>query len=545
MGRVNISYPIQSFIFKLTIFTLLALTFTLLTWVPAHADVAPAPPPSGSNPVNTTPTQVQMAAETVLFEIAPASPYKNGQAKITATFRMHNAGTHDESMTIQFPLAWGDEHNYIVPCEYSAYYEYPSITDLSAWVNDVSTPTSIETTTVTVTSNEYPDTQLSIPCWADFPVNFPAGKDTTIRVTYTALGYGFGAATGSNSAEALVSGAVPSGWTEFHYILTTGAAWNGLIGTADVIFRFPYEVTLESLYHAVPDGLASNHMRLSGRDVIWHNDNFKPDANVSVEAVNPSVWISLMQAKKAVKANPKDSEAWGQIGKTYKEAAWGKRGFIDDIFYQESDAAYRKAVSLAPNDADWHYGYAELLCWQAMWNSATPDLTACLVQLETTLELRPNYPKALEAILFISNLRPEATNPVPANLIQTAQAFPTPTQSDTPTQALYGTLIPTDTLEPTLTYIPYPTASPDLSGKPIHFPQDTPSFTPSETGPSQTPSPTRAQPNLTSAPGVPTPSQTPSSSLPDRPPVSNALYVIAGLILAAGLVWFIMARRGR
>jgi cytochrome c-type biogenesis protein CcmH/NrfG len=34
---------------------------------------------------------------------------------------------------------------------------------------------------------------------------------------------------------------------------------------------------------------------------------------------------------------------------------------------QLSEEAYQRAVSLLPNDADWHYGYADLLYSEAQW----------------------------------------------------------------------------------------------------------------------------------------------------------------------------------
>ena len=50
-------------------------------------------------------------------------------------------------------------------------------------------------------------------------------QDVTIEVAYTVNGYGY----------------YP--YDVFKYILETGAGWNGTIGIADVIVRFPFEVS--------------------------------------------------------------------------------------------------------------------------------------------------------------------------------------------------------------------------------------------------------------------------------------------------------------
>jgi hypothetical protein len=55
------------------------------------------------------------------------------------------------------------------------------------------------------------------------------------------------------------------------------------------------------------------------------------------------------------------------LGWAYKDAILESRGVQWDEagqqMYAWSVEAYQQAVTLLPNDADWHYGYAELLAY--------------------------------------------------------------------------------------------------------------------------------------------------------------------------------------
>lgn len=71
--------------------------------------------------------------------------------------------------------------------------------------------------------------------------------------------------------------------------------------------------------------------------------------------------------------------------------------------YQQSKAAYERATTLLPNDADWHYGFAELLCWNAGWNNFDVNSNEaaweeCVTQIKYTLDINPSHEKTKELI---------------------------------------------------------------------------------------------------------------------------------------------------
>ena len=90
-----------------------------------------------------------------------------------------------------------------------------------------------------------------------------------------------------------------------------------------------------------------------------------------------------------------------------------------------------------PNDADWHYGLAELLCWNAEWNnylvnSNTEAWVACVEQIQQILDLNPNHEKTKELIEYYLGFDGmiDFSGSQPDYLILTAQ----PTTTLTPTE---------------------------------------------------------------------------------------------------------------
>lgn len=323
-----------------------------------------------------------MVSEVVTFNVGQSSASKYGFAKVTATFQMHNQGSQDEKMMARFPLC---VYYIILKCMWSP---EPSINDLAVWVNGVGAP--ITTTQETVTSRETGAPQVDIPAWGNFPVTFPAGKDVVIKVTYTALGY---------------SRDPHSGFVEYSYILQTGAGWNGPIGRADFYLHLPYEINQKNVTYYAQD----NSWEITGNDLHWHAENFKPDQDIQIDLVNPSIWQTILTETKNTQINPNDGSAWGRLGNAYKDAVWGKKGLRYDPVSLEriklSVEAYQNAIRLAPNDTDWHYGYAELLCYQAIWTdnparmtASDPNLMGCIEQIKDTLAINPKDPRALSLL---------------------------------------------------------------------------------------------------------------------------------------------------
>ncbi len=199
---------------------------------------------------------------------------------------------------------------------------------------------------------------------------------------------------------------MPSSYVQYHYVLETGAGWRGTIGRAEIVMRLPYDVTPMNLESCRPD------CTYSGKEIRWHFEDFEPTNNIRVSILSPAAWQKIQTETRLTQANPRDGEAWGRLGKAYKEAIWSRRGWyrVDEAgkeMYALSQAAYEQAVTLLPGDADWHYGFAQLLCWNAEWG--WPDYPGrnlenwrgCADQLRQTLALNPRHSKGTELLDYL------------------------------------------------------------------------------------------------------------------------------------------------
>jgi tetratricopeptide (TPR) repeat protein len=319
------------------------LLVAISLWFPTHiakADVAPPEQPPGANPhpgVETT--QVRMVAEKVLIDILENSPQDClGQAHVSAEFQMRNLGDEPEVLMVRFPISSND-----------GFYNFPEIQDLQVHVDGIP---------VSTTRNEYIGGLYDdiIP-WAEFEVNFPVGQDVLINVSYTLEG----------------SGEYP--YVSFKYLLETGAGWKDAIGDVDLIVRLPYDANPHNVFlDSSPGwGHTSPGAVLDGQDLRWHYGDLEPEYqhNLSVVMVLPSAWMKVLAERENVALNPQDGEAWGRLGKMYKEISLLRRGIRYDQGGKElfdlSAEAYQKALKLLPKDALWHAGYAELLHSRYYW----------------------------------------------------------------------------------------------------------------------------------------------------------------------------------
>lgn len=402
---------------KITAF-IITVILLLTSNTRALADVAPPEPPSGTDPEpgNET-TNVRMVSETVLIDIDVDSPLDKGNGKVTATFTMRNMGDEVEQMDVRFPLdqttGWGGLCSDPAP-------QFSPITDLRVKVNGQSVSTQKTYQTITLPTFEEPHPTITIPCWEKFPVSFPVEKDVVIEVTYTTEPYA--------GADASYS---------YAYILETGTGWKDRIGTADIIFQLPYELDDSNFYSCHPDKCV-----LNGNRVQWHYEDFEPTSNIGISLLPPPLWQRIgLETKNTVK-NPNDGEAWGRLAKAYKESIMERKGFRSEPAaterYKLSKEAYEKAITLLPNDADWHYGFADLLCWDAEWGdfSVNSDMEAwipCVEQIQQVFEINPNHQKMKELMENYPQLNEmiDFSGPQPNYLILTPK--PTTTIS-TPTE---------------------------------------------------------------------------------------------------------------
>ncbi len=363
---------------KRLLVTVCVLVLTFIP-MPARADVAPPQQPPGSNPQpGTEATQVRMVAETVQIDIiAGAFPNSLGQAKVTADFTMRNLGETAESMAARFPLGSNDGWGNI-----------KEIVGLQVKVAGRQVPTHrIE--------GEDPNGWSSgdVP-WASFDVTFPPGQDVPIHVEYPLEG----------------TGEYPFVW--FSYVLSSGAGWKDTIGSADIIVRLPYDLNDENMLGASPGGI------IEGHTARWHYDNLEPTSqdNFEVNLVMPFAWQRYLAEQDNLARNPSDGESWGRLGKVCKEMAYSSRGKgfrMGDMdpgaqkLYEQSLAAYDRAVTLLPKDALWHAGYADALAYHAYFahfngTDTTEEALHALREIRVALDLAPQDAKVQEIADMIS-----------------------------------------------------------------------------------------------------------------------------------------------
>lgn len=468
---------------------------------PAYADIAPPPPPNGMNILpGEEYTNVRMVSEQVIIEIAAQSNEENGHAVVTATFQMRNLGDAEERMDVRFPLCTNNPREKEL-IAYNCYYHYPHlyppIQNFEAKVNG-----QFAAVAYTYEQVDHGTGQLvDLPIWANFPVVFPPGEDVTIQVKYIQIGYDG------------MSQYTP----EFSYILYTGLGWKDTIGSAEIIVKVPYELNDMNLWEVWPENAS-----VTGREVRWFFEDFEPaeqeNSGISVTIVNPALWQKIETERKTVSANPKDGEAWGRLGRAYKLAvveyskSYIRSGNAAEIMYRESVAAYQKAVELLPNDANWHFGYADLLfpgSGNCPIDGAQEECQTAKVemmrQLKLALDINPNHQRAREMVEMISYHQP--------GLIDLSGAQP-----------VFLGLTQTPTLYPV--YVP-PTLTPTLTPQPTITPSPSPTTQPTETA--------AAVAVVTLAPtptAAPQPTPAPASALP-----------VCGMVLLPLVVLFVMLRR--
>lgn len=441
------------------VFRVVAIVVVMISvGIPANvrADVAPPAQPPGFNPEpGTETTQVRMAAETVLIEVQPgAAAGSLGQAKVTADFTMRNLGSEAEKMAVRFPISVDDGFGSI-----------REIRDLQIQVDG----RKVSTRRITQADPLYEYYQVP---WAEFDVTFPAGQDVQIQVKYTMDG----------------TGEYP--YTAYFYIFHTGAGWKDTIGSADLIVRLPYEANAQNVIFDEQTGwsMTTPGGIIAGNEIRWRFEDFEPgyEDDFELSLVMPSVWQKILNERKNVANNPNDGEAWGRLGKLYKEIFFFRRGFRHDAggqeLYRLSVEAYEKAVTLLPGDGLWHAGFADLLAvhaYYASWEGgdATGEAIRSMQEIDIALGLAPNDPKVKEIAEKIYYFFPDgvellesgydflwltATPLPPAPTVVTASK-PTMTPEATSTAPAAETAVPTREAAQNPTAVP-PTARNPLCG---------------------------------------------------------------------------------
>lgn len=420
-------------------YVLVLVIIMLLFPTSTRADMAPPVPPPGSNPLpGQEYTQVRMMAETVLIDVLPdVASSRVGEALVSANFIMQNLGSSTETMAALFPISAND-----------GYYNYPEITDVQVKVDG----NVIGTQRITIPSPE--DDNYLLP-WVEFDITFPPGQDVLIEITYT------------------LKGIYEYPYVNFEYILATGAGWQGTIGSVDLIVQLPYEANKYNVLIESGWGMMSTSSGevIQGREIRWHYDELEParEDNLSVALVLPSAWGKVLTEQANVAQDPQDGEAWGRLGKNYKEISRLRRDIREDAGGQElfdlSVEAYENAVKLLPDDALWHAGYAELLFdryyWEEYSSPEKPGLMRSLQELERAMELKPNDPFILELLNEVHYALPEGLSIDGDDyLFLWLTATPTFQPSSVPSSTITSSPVPTTlTPKPSITVVPTTTSS--------------------------------------------------------------------------------------
>jgi hypothetical protein len=394
----------------------------------ARADMAPPLQPPGSSlaPGSET-TQVRMMAETVTIDVLDQDP---PMAHVTALFTMRNLGSSTENLAARFPIGASD-----------GYFGFPEIKNVGIKVNDHTTPSR---------RIEGPDphsgfSDQNVP-WAEFDVKFVPGEDVLVKVSYDLDGTSF----------------PQDNYTNFYYILSTGAGWKGTIGSAEIILRLPYTANLQDV---IPENNLQNAPQFIGREAHWKFTELEPTTNdnLGFNIIKPAIWKQVVIELDNVARNPKDGEAYGRLGKAYKAALFAAaKGFPRTdpgavVVYEASKAAYDKAVTLKPRDGLWHAGFAELLLNYYHWTNFSgqyiADLDLGLNELRLANQFASQDPKVKELTGWFSSVFPDY-------IVQNSDGslvFLSLTQTPTPMQE---PAVPTGAATPTMLIPPTATTAP-------------------------------------------------------------------------------------
>jgi hypothetical protein len=276
-------------------------------------------------------------------------------------------------------------------------------------------------------------------------------------------------------------------YVAYRYILETGAGWRGGIEEADIIVNLPYETNSHNVILDETTGWSrtTDGAIFDGNEVKWHYENFEPtrENNIEVSLVMPNAWNMVLEERSRIAEDPEDGEAWGRLGKGYKEVSYLRRWYREDEggqeLYQLSVEAYEKALELLPDDALWHAGFAELLYTHAYWDVFTPgspnldEMQRAVEQIKIAYDLKPEDPKVLEILSSMSSGLPGINQSKDGYVFFFLTATPTTVPTSTPEVTPSASSLPvTPTDQHTAT------ASEDVQETPIPADTNTPTASP-------------------------------------------------------------------
>jgi hypothetical protein len=391
-----------------------ALACVVFAWmlsISARADVGVRPIlPGGSSLKPEEVTPIEMAAETVVFNVRSATPADNATlqlnpqaygldpsyawfpavAEVQADFTMKNPTNETVSMTAWFPLAsalgnlgWELNPDEIVP-------------------RIQSFQVSVGGDPVDYAVSELPNPQGGdkppLP-WASFPVSFPAGKETMIHVSYLLP----------------LQPSVKGSELALYYIFQTGAGWAGPIGQAELVLNLPYPASPETLAGTPPSSMSLPYgtpkalpglpagSQLEGNQARWTWKDLepRPQDDFAVWLVSLDKYQALDSARAVVQANPQDGQAWLDLASIYHSLSitgYNNPSIFSSSYLSSGVEAYQKAAELLPEHPAPHAGLALLSLAPYMADKNAPAEVVQYVQDELNIarELESRYPSLAE-----------------------------------------------------------------------------------------------------------------------------------------------------
>ncbi len=408
---------------------LLAVAVPLLAIHAVLADAAPPPEAAASGIAPGQGTQVQMISETVVLDIRaePMIRYETlftpTVAYVTADFLMRNLGSQAETMDVRFPMAWPTKNEGL---------PYEPVQNIQIWVNGRQVIT-------------HPADYGGQP-WVTWPVTFSAGQDVRLTVKYrTQATEWYNAFLNSFSFVQLGGN---ESLAEFYYILETGAGWRGPIGQGDIIFRFPYEASLEMIessdYFWPAYTSTTPSFVAEGRDLRWHFENLEPTSkdNVNLSVITPPMWQAILDARRHVQRNPNDAQAQIRLGEAYWAAipiknTWPEEMSLAQHFGPLAEAAFKHAVELAPDSVLAHLSYARFLTYHAWGLASEAYYSRADQEVKHVLEMDPENAAARDLAVFLHDViySIELVTPTPTVEYLRPTSIPTSVPSAAPTVA--------------------------------------------------------------------------------------------------------------
>ncbi|HTX90607.1 MAG TPA: hypothetical protein VMC09_05255 [Anaerolineales bacterium] len=408
----------------------------------ARADAAPPMNPPGGDVSPEGGTQVQMTAEQVTIDLRQ---YSNDNAAVSAWFLFHNTSDEDEHLKVRFPLNGDPRWDQTTGNDY-----FPLTKDFVARVNGQVQATKTVEDTDTDAAQFFVGSSMVL-YWAVFEMDFPAGKDVRLTVSYT------------------LQPTEDASYADYYYLLATGAGWKGPIGKADINVYFPYILNELNL----PDSNDFGHATVFENQIRYHYENLEPtqDDNIGLWVVQPHLWQEVVRWRANVISQPNDPASWEALARAYAATGQEHHGAFENQRLADLYVlAAERAAELNPNDLLFHLDFAETIFYaQLLANQDRADYFHALFldELAAAARLDPQNPRLDELLqyaqLSISDL--PQPGPFPSYSASTATFEPT----DTPILST-PTLVPmaTDTdVLPTRTSPPAAPATAHLPNSPV------------------------------------------------------------------------------